>query len=289
MTPSKYLFLRIASRLGYSRKMLRLSHITSESHLLKEAETLLGEAIWRETENVKALSVEYWNLKKLVKDQNTISKEIDQLQEKINETYEFRTESWKTVNESIQDLADKRKKLLDDLYALTRNRDYLVVKARKIRRHYQGLKTKQEVLRKEGDQIPEIVSTSTRMLEIRAFFEKLREERAKIGEGIAGVNAAIKEIDRLMNERKKVGQSKVAENWESVGDTSQQISVRRTELNSIQLQMRQLYAETGRYISINSHKNPECKKASRDQRGLISVMAALRKSIQYNMKLAERQ
>ena len=85
MTPSKYLFLRIASRLGYSRKMLRLSHITSESHLLKEAETLLGEAIWRETENVKALSVEYWNLKKLVKDQNTISKEIDQLQEKINE------------------------------------------------------------------------------------------------------------------------------------------------------------------------------------------------------------
>ena len=289
MTPSKYLFLRIASRLGYSRKMLRLSHITSESHLLKEAETLLGEAIWRETENVKALSVEYWNLKKLVKDQNTISKEIDQLQEKINETYEFRTESWKTVNESIQDLADKRKKLLDDLYALTRNRDYLVVKARKIRRHYQGLKTKQEVLRKEGDQIPEIVSTSTRMLEIRAFFEKLREERAKIGEGIAGVNAAIKEIDRLMNERKKVGQSKVAENWESVGDVSQQISVRRTELNSIQLQMRQLYAETGRYISINSHKNPECKKASRDQRGLISVMAALRKSIQYNMKLAERQ
>lgn len=289
MTPSKYLFLRIASRLGYSRKMLRLSHITSESHLLKEAETLLGEAIWRETENVKALSVEYWNLKKLVKDQNTISKEIDQLQEKINETYEFRTESWKTVNESIQDLADKRKKLLDDLYALTRNRDYLVVKARKIRRHYQGLKTKQEVLRKEGDQIPEIVSTSTRMLEIRAFFEKLREERAKIGEGIAGVNAAIKEIDRLMNERKKVGQSKVAENWESVGDASQQISVRRTELNSIQLQMRQLYAETGRYISINSHKNPECKKASRDQRGLISVMAALRKSIQYNMKLAERQ
>lgn len=289
MTPSKYLFLRIASRLGYSRKMLRLSHITSESHLLKEAETLLGEAIWRETENVKALSVEYWNLKKLVKDQNTISKEIDQLQEKINETYEFRTESWKTVNESIQDLADKRKKLLDDLYALTRNRDYLVVKARKIRRHYQGLKTKQEVLRKEGDQIPEIVSTSTRMLEIRAFFEKLREERAKIGEDIAGVNAAIKEIDRLMNERKKVGQSKVAENWESVGDASQQISVRRTELNSIQLQMRQLYAETGRYISINSHKNPECKKASRDQRGLISVMAALRKSIQYNMKLAERQ
>ena len=87
MTPSKYLFLRIASRLGYSRKMLRLSHITSESHLLKEAETLLGEAIWRETENVKALSVEYWNLKKLVKDQNTISKEFDQLQEKINETY----------------------------------------------------------------------------------------------------------------------------------------------------------------------------------------------------------
>jgi uncharacterized phage infection (PIP) family protein YhgE len=289
MTPSKYLFLRIASRLGYSRKMLRLSHITSESHLLKEAETLLGEAIWRETENVKALSVEYWNLKKLVKDQNTISKEIDQLQEKINETYEFRTESWKTVNESIQDLADKRKKLLDDLYALTRNRDYLVVKARKIRRHYQGLKTKQEVLRKEGDQIPEIVSTSTSMLEIRAFFEKLREERAKIGEGIAGVNAAIKEIDRLMNERKKVGQSKVAENWESVGDASQQISVKRTELNSIQLQIRQRYGEVGRYISINSHKNPECKKASRDQRGLISVMAALRKSIQYNMKLAERQ
>lgn len=289
MTPSKYLFLSIASRLGYSRKRMRLSHVTSESHLLKEAETYLGEAVWRETENIKALSVEYWNLKKLVKDQNALAKEIDQFREKINETYEVRTESWKTVNESIQDLADKRKKLLDDLYILTRKRDYVVVKARKIRSHYHGLKIKQEVLRKEGDQIPEIVSTYSRMSVIRADFDKLREERAKIGENIAVVNAKIKEIDRLVSERKKVGQSKVAENWESVGDASQQISVRRTQLNSIQLQIRQLYAEIGRYIILNLPKDPECKKAGKEQRGLIGVMVALRKSIQYNIKLAERE
>ena len=288
MTPSKYLFLSIVSRLGYSRRMMRLSHVTSESHLLKEAETYLGEAIWREAENVKALSVEYWNLKKLVKDQNAISKEIDQFREKINETYQVRTESWKTVNESVQDLTDKRKQLLDHLYTLTRKRDYVVVKARKIRSHYQGLKIKQEVLRKEGDQIPEIVTTSTDMSVIRADFEKLREERAKIGEDITAVNAEIKGIDRLVGERKKVGQSKVAENWESVGDASQQISVRRAQLNSIQLQIRQLYAEVGRYISLNLPKDPECKKASKEQRGLIVVMTALRKSIQYNIKLAER-
>ena len=60
-------------------------------------------------------------------------------------------------------------------------------------------------------------------------------------------------------------------------------------ISRVTLEMRQLYGEIGRYISLNVATDKACKEAGKSHRGLIDVMAALRKSIQYNWKLAERR
>lgn len=288
MTPSKYLFFRIAARFGYLRKNVRLGEAASETHLLKEAETFLGEAIWRKVEHIEALSMEYWNLRKLSKDHERISKEIDQLQGDFNETHQQRTEGWMTAFASLQDLSDERKKVLAELDLLTRERDRIVAKARDIRRKYHGLKIKQDVLRKEGAMLTEIEKTSSRLLEIRADFESLKQEREQIAKDIASSNARIQKIEALANEQKQHGKSQVTENSQYIGDANQQISTKRAELNSLNSEMRKLYADIGRHVSVNSSKNPECKVAGKDHRGLIDVMDALRRSIKYNFRLAER-
>ncbi len=289
MTPSKYFLMCIASHFGYFRKSVRLGHATNEAHLLKEAETFLGEAIWRKTENIEALSMEYWNLRKFAKDHERVSKEIEQLQGKFDETHQQRAEGWKTAKDSLQDLTEERKQVLSQLDTLTRERDRIVSRAKDIRRSYHGLKIKKDVLRKEGDKLGEIEKTSSRLAGIRSDFDKLKQHREKIAQEIADANARIQEIEVLAIERKQHGKSKATESSQYIGDANQQISARRAQLNSLNSQMRQLYADIGRHVSLNAPNDPECKIAGKEHRGLIDVMDALRRSIQYNFKLAERR
>lgn len=288
MTPSKYFLLCIASRFGYHRKSVRLGNAASETLLLKEAETFLGEAIWRKTENIEALSMEYWNLRKFTKDHETISREIRHLQGRFNETHQQRTDDWKTATDSVQELTNERKEALSHIDKLTRERDRIVTKAQDVRRSYEGLKIKQDVLRKEGNKLDEIQKTSERLSEIRIEFEALKQQRETIAQEIAAANDRIQEIEAMVGEQKKAGKSLSAVNSQSIGDANQQISARQAQINSLNTQMRQLYADIGRYISLNISTDPECKAAGKSHRGLIDVMAALRRSIQYNWKLASR-
>lgn len=285
MTPSKYLFLRIASRFGYSRKPLRLSHMALESNLLREAETFLGEAIWQKTENIEALSMEYWNLRKCMKDLDRLSKEIDQFQEKLDQIHEQRTEVWKNTTKSIQDLIAERNQLLSQIDMLSRTRDQINNRARHMRRNYRRLRIKKNFLGKEGAKQEEIDKTSALLIEIRNEFNLLKQERQKNVQEVAAANARIREIETSVSELKTSSRSKISESSQSIGDANQQISTRRAQLNSLDTQIRVLYADIGSYISLNLDKNPECKNAGEELKGMIDVMTALRKSIKYNFEL----
>ena len=285
MTPSKYLFLRIASRFGYSRKPIRLSHMALESNLLREAEILIGEAIWQKTENIEALSMEYWNLRKCMEDLDRLSKEIDHFQEKLDQIHEQRTEVWEGTNKSIQDLIAQRNQLLSQIDILSRTRDRINSRARAMRRNYRRLRIKKNFLGKEGAKLEEIDKTSVLLIEIRNEFNLLKQERQNNVQEIAAANTRIKEIETSVSELKTSSRSKISESSQSIGDANQQISSRRAKLNSLETQIRMLYADIGSYISLNLDKNPECKNAGKEFRGMIDVMAALRKSIKYNFKL----
>lgn len=289
MTSTKYFLLCIASRLGYLGKNIRLGQAANETHLLKEAETFLGEAIWRKTENIEALSSEYWNLRNHVKDYERVSKEIAQLQGAFVDTHQQKVEGLKSVSGSLQGLADERKEALAQLNTLTLERDRIVSKAQDIRRIYDGLKIKQDVLRKEGAMLAEIEKTSSRLAEVKSDFDNLKERREEITQELAAANTKIREIEAMTSERKQHGKSQATENFQYIGDANQQISTRQAQLNSLHAQIRSLYADIGRHVSLNAPSDPQCKLAGKDQRGLIDVMTALRKSIQYNYKLAERR
>lgn len=289
MTSSKYFLLCIASRFGYLRKNVRLGHAASEAHLLKEAEAFLGEAIWRKTENIEALSMEYWNLRKLAKDHDRLSREIAQLQGVFNDTQQQKGDPIISASDVVPDLSEKRTALLAQLDALSRERDLIVTKAQDTRRIYEGMKIKQDVLRKEGAMLAEIEKTSSRLVEMKREFNDLKERRDEIAEETAATKTRLMEIEALANELKQQGKSQATENSQNISDANQQISARQSQINSLYAQIRLLYADIGRYVSLNVHRDPACKAASKDQRGLINIMAALRQSIQYNWKLAERR
>lgn len=290
MTSSRYLVARVAQAFGYVRRAQRMADAASEMHLLREAEAQLGAAIWEKVENIEALSVEYWNLRKLVKERDEVRVRLAECQEKLNQAHEERAEILNNVPEINQELLDKRMELLTELEKLAHQRDQVVADAREVRRSYVGFKTKLEVLTSEAGDGPlgqeEIAKVKIRLIELREKFTTLKEERIRIGLLIEQGDLKVDEVDSQLKEEKRERRLQASEAFHAIGEGNKEISILRAESGIIDTQMRQLFAEIGRYVSRNTRRDPACAAAASTHHGLVDVMRALRRSVALNHRLA---
>lgn len=287
MTPSKYLICRIAMAFGYSRKNIRMGDAAGETHLLKEAEAFLGEAVWRNVEDIEELSMEYWNIRKLTKDRDRVASALEACEKNLVQAQEERAGLLGISTEPYQDLLDERQGVLSEIEELARERDRIVAHAREIRKNYEGIKTKKEVLEKEGGREEELEKTADRLTQLKKDFAELKKKRHDVAEKISAGDARIDVIEEQLKERKKERREKASEAFQHIGDANQEMSTLRAELGVFDTQMRQLYSEIGRFVSLHAATNADCQRACKEQKGLVDVMMALRQSIQYNHKLAE--
>jgi chromosome segregation ATPase len=288
MTSTRYFVCLVAQAFGYRRTNIRMGDAAGEMHLLKEAESHLGKAIWQKVEDIEELSVEYWNLRKLIKERDRVAGELEICLAQLAEAHEERASLLGMSNEPFQDLLDERRLVLSSLEDLARERDVIVAKARDIRRIYDGIKTKEEVLTKEGNHTPEeLAKISKRLSELKKGFTVVKSERHEVAERISNGDTKIDAIDLEIQTRKKTRREKASEAFQHIGDANQEMSTLRAELGVLDTQMRQLYSEIGRHISRNTANNPDCRKACKEHQGLVDVMRALRRSVILNHKLAE--
>lgn len=287
MTPSKYLVFRIALAFGYARRNVRMGDAATEMHLLKEAEAYLGKEIWKNVEDIEELSMEYWNLRKLVKERDRVAAALEICQKNLAEAHEERASLLGMSHEGYQDLVEERQTVLNRIEEHARERDRIVAQARDIRRNYEGIKTKKEVLEKEGDRPEQLEKAAARLIELKKNFAELKEQRLAVAEKIAEGDNRIDEIEEEIRGRKKERREKASEAFQHIGEANQEMSTLRAELGVFDTQMRQLYSEIGRYVSRHAATQAECQKACKEFRGLVEVMGALRRSVQYNHKLAE--
>jgi chromosome segregation ATPase len=290
MTTTRYWINRLAQSFGYIRKNSRMSDAASEMHLLREAEAFLGLHIWENVEPIEALSVEYWNLRKLVKERDIAKEKLASCEENLRLAHEERAALLNSMPEFDQSLLDERNSLLAGLEELAKQRDAVVANAREVRRAYVGLKMKLEVLTKESDGSPsnreEINRVKTRLTELKSKFEELKLERIKVGEQIEQGDARIDILDVELKESRQQRRMLASEAFQAIGDGNKEISTLRAETALIDTKMRHLYAEIGRYVSRNSNRDPDCAKAADSMHGLVDVMRAMRRSIALNHRLA---
>lgn len=290
MTSSRYLVARVAQAFGYVRRAQRMADAASEMHLLREAEAQLGAAIWEKVENIESLSVEYWNLRKLVKERDDVRNRLAECQEKLNKAHQERAEILNNVPEINQELFEKRVALLTELEQLAHQRDQVVADAREVRRSYVGLKMKLEVLTNEADgatvNAVEIEKVKARLVELREKFTTLKEERIRIGLLIEQGDLKVDEVDEKLKEEKRGRRLQASEAFHAIGEGNKEISILRAESGLIDTQMRQLFAEIGRYVSRNTRRDPACAAAATSHQGLVDVMRALRRSVALNHRLA---
>lgn len=290
MTSSRYFIARFAQAFGFFRKNLRMADAASEMHLLREAETQLGYAVWEKVETIEELSVEYWNLRKLIKERGLVAKNLAECQARLDAAHEERANLLTNTPEIHQDLIDTRSVLLVKIDKFVAQRDDIVAEARDVRRSYDGFKMKLEVLTKElsGGELEqeEITRVKARLLELKEKFSELKQQRIDIGTQIEEGDAKLDVINGELNEKKMSRRALASETFHVIGDGNKQMSTLRAESALLDTQMRQLYAEIGRYVSRHACQNPACAAAAVSHRGLVEVMRALRRSIALNHRLA---
>ena len=269
MTPSRYIIARFAQAFGYYRRNLRMADAATEMHLLRAAEAQLGFEIWEKVEPIEELSIEYWNLRRFIKEKDIVLTKVQEWQAKLDRAHEERIQALTISPEANQELLDQREAMLKELEKMSVQRDTVVLEAREIRRFYDGLKMKLEVLTKESndsnDNTEEIAKVKNRLEELKAKFTELKQQRAQIAAEIKDGDARIDAIDVQLGEYK---------------------SILRAEAGLLDTQMRLLHAEIGRYVSRRAHHHEGCATAAVDHRSLVEVMRSLRRSVTLNHRLA---
>jgi DNA repair exonuclease SbcCD ATPase subunit len=290
MTSSRYIIARVAQAFGYFRRNLRMADAASEMHLLREAEAQLGAAIWEKVEGIEELSVEYWNLRKLIKEKEIVRQKLVDCQARLDQAHEERVNVLISAPEINQELLDQRIELLMELEKLAQRRDEIVIEAREVRRIYDGMKMKLEVLTKESSTTvnhqQEIEKAKARLAELKSRFSDLKQQRVQIAQEIETGDAKVDLVDEQINEKKKHRRVHASEAFQMIGDGNKEISLLRAESALLDTQMRQLYAEIGRFVSRHTHQHAACNAAVATHRGLVDVMRALRRSIALNHRLA---
>lgn len=281
---------RFAQAFGYFRRSQRMADAASETHLLREAEAYLGAMIWENVEKIEALSVEYWNLRKLIKDRDGVRAKLNACQERLDRAHEERSNLLNSNPEIHEELLKERAALLTNIEELAQKRDQIVAEAREVRRTYVGLKMKLEVLTTEAGgsaaDREEIEKVKTRLIELKTRFTGLKQERIKVGQSIDEGDVKVDLVDEKLKEQRVERQSQAAETFQIIGEGNKEISILRAESGLIDTRMRQLYAEIGRFVSRNVNQNPACATAAAKYRNLVDVMQALRRSIALNHRLA---
>ncbi len=257
---------------------------------MREAEAQLGAMIWEKVENIEPLSVEYWNLRKLIKERQEVRAKLEKCQEKLTKAHDQRAEILNSAPEINQELLERRIELLAELEQLAQDRDRVVMDAREVRRSYVGLKMKLEVLGTEGDGSPEtrkeIDTAKARLVELREKFSTLKQERIRIGHLIDEGDAKVDDVDAKLKGEKQQRRLHASEAFEVIGEGNKELSILRAESGLLDTQMRQLQAEIGRYVSRNTRRDPACAAAAAKHHVLVDVMRALRRSVALNHRLA---
>lgn len=287
MTPTSYYLALIAKSFGYERRNKRLADASSEMGLLREAEYQLGLRIWEKIEPIEELSVEYWNLRKQMKEITQLRDRLDELNYSVSQFHEERANILNEVSPEQLELEMMRSNLLRKMEELAHERDSVVRRAKEIRRTHEGLLTKIEVLQRDKNDQAEVKKVEQTIEELKEEFKELKHRRQQVAKDLDDGDKEIDALDAKALEFKQIKRDKAAVIFAQMGIVNRELSTIRSEMGNIETQIRMLQSEVGRYVSRYYKRNPVCGQVAAAERTMIEVMRMLRISIAMNHKLAD--
>ena len=288
MTRTRYGFAVFFQSFGLIRKTKRLTDISFEMHLLLDGEELLGAACWPKLEDVEELSMEYWTIRRLEREQAAISAKLADAEATLNSAQEKRAGLLDQSKETGNELFQSREKLFEEIQSLNNSRDEIMFSAQVTKRKHSALKMKAKVLLEESDESGEKIAECRKSLAVlKGEFEATKARLSSLDKEIDARNTHLTKLQGKIDEKLKGSKDKAHESFSQISQANRDITKFLAELGLLQEEHSKLCRDIGRFLSIND-KRPDCKAACTSQRGLLSQLRILRMSIHWNRSLVER-
>lgn len=288
MTRTRYGFAVLLQSFGLIRKTKRLSDIAFEMHLLQDGEELLGAACWANTEQIEELSMEYWTIRRLEREQAAIGEKIAQAEETLNTAQQRRVNLADQSKEAGDELFQTREKLFEDLEKLNNIRDEIMFEAQVTKRKHSALKMKAKVLLEEGNGSEEQIQECRQSLAtLKIEFEGTKEKLSQLDFQIDAKDAELAALQQQVDAKLQGSKGKAQESFAQISQANKDITKYLAELGLLQEEHSKHCRDIGRFLSINE-KRQDCAQACKDRKGLLEQLRILRKSVQWNRALVDR-
>ncbi len=288
MTRSRYSFAVIMQSFGLLRKNKRMTDAAFETHLMQDGEELLGKYCRKNIEEIEDLSMEYWNIRRLEREQKAIQEKIDEAERILDEAHQRRAEAADRSKDIGQELHERREQLFSSLDNLNIERDDIITEAQGVKRKYEAFHMKTRVLKEEGqedtEQYRECRETLLKLKDnFNIFKETLMEVEGRIDAQQDTLNQLQEQIDTKLQDTR----DETSESYAQISRANKDITKYQAELGLLQEEGNTLCRDIGRYLNLN-HKDPACRKAYAKHNGLVEQLKILRDSVAWNRKLVER-
>jgi len=288
MTRTSYGFAVFFQSFGLVRKTKRLTDIAFEIHLLQDGEGLLGAACWPNSEGIEELSMEYWTIRRLEREQAAISTNVAAAEVTLNSAQEKRIGLLGQSQETGNELFQIRGKLFEEIQSLNNTRDKIMFEAQVTKRNHSALKMKTKVLLEEGNESNDKIAEYRKSLEtLKIEFEDTKMRLSTLDKEIDDKDTDLAKLQAQIADKLKGSKDKTQESFSQISQANKDITKYLAEQGLLQEEHSKLCRDIGRFLSING-KRPDCKTACKSHKGLLSQLRILRMSIQWNRSLVDR-
>ena len=288
MTRTRFGFAVVFQSFGLLRKTKRMTDAAFESHLMQDGEELLGKYCWKNIENIDELSMEYWNIRRLEREQKEIREKITNAERILEEAHQHRAEATDRSKELGQGLYERREELFEILDKLKTERDDVKIEAQHVKHKYEAFRMKARVLQEEGQgDTEQYRECREKLIKLKDTFNGFKEVLMGVENRIEVEQGSLNELQARIDQKLQGTKDETSESYSQISRANKDITKYQAELGLLQEEDSVLCREIGRYLNIN-FKDPACKKVYAKHSGLLEQLTLLRKSIAWNRKLVER-
>lgn len=287
MNSSRYIISRLFLAFGFGNKNKRLTEAASETHLLRQAEEILGEDVWQKVEDIEELSVEYWGVRQMKMYIEELQTTIADADKQMSVSHAEHDVILKQTNEGCHELDKERKAYKQESEKLMSQRERVIASAKKVKRRFEAANIKIQVLNQEKSATSEVLAEEKDKIEgCKVELQELKKQSDQLSEENSAVLKKMNKIEAALSKDRERLRREASSAYQSIGKVNQDISKLSLDVGSVESEMLVHYCAIGRYVSSHVGIDERCTQIAHEHSSLIAQMQSLRSSIALNHKLA---
>jgi chromosome segregation ATPase len=285
-----YLLHRLGARLGLCNERHRWTAINRETQILSEAEDLLGRLAWPDVKDLDELSGEYWQIRDIDQQQETLrqqSRDADERNESLKEKLHAMEEE---ADHRFQSLRARKSKRMEEALVLMHDIEEIKGWKEETKKKFLNLQSKIELMQRLGqadDEISgEVEKTESAMARLKEEFSgDLTDIKAKTDQ-IEAVEREVASLDQELTDGKARLKQDTLEITAEIGRLSKQIADLSAKIGALENTKSGFYFTVGHFLSNHiDTRDPAIFRVLRKHRQLVSRILYYRRSIAYNQQL----